>query len=332
MLTPRENFLRLIHNEPTEGLVADYEALTVVRTDPVTALEYGDRRRGNTCKDVYGTTIAWPREQPGAIPYITDENRVIKDVANWRCELVLPDYDAMEDRLDWSENAALCAKVDRNKTLLTSIMATGFFERLHLLMGFEEALMNLYEEPEAMHDLLDALLEVRMSYVRQLAKHMHPEVIINHDDFGNKKNLFMSPSVWQEFFKERYRKLYSYMQELGIIVVHHADCYCASIAGEMAEMGVQVWQGVIPDNDIPALQKQLAGKMVLMGGIDVLIDKKDWTEEEVRRETRRACTEYGPGGSFIPCLTYGGPKSIFPGVTETIVDEIHRFNRENARP
>ena len=70
--------------------------------------------------------------------------------------------------------------------------------------------------------------------------------------------------------------------------------------------------------------------MVLMGGIDSRIDHKDWTEEEVRRETRRACSEYGKAGSFIPCLTYGGPTSIFPGVTETIVDEIHRYNQETC--
>lgn len=102
------------------------------------------------------------------------------------------------------------------------------------------------------------------------------------------------------------------MHELGIIAAHHADCHCAAIAEDMAEIGVDVWQGVIPDNDIVSLQKKLKGSMVLMGGIDSRIDHKDWTEEEVRRETRRACSEYGKAGSFIPCLTYGGPPAFSP--------------------
>ena len=36
----------------------------------------------------------------------------------------------------------------------------------------------------------------------------------------------------------------------------------------------------------------------------------------IREEVARACREYAPGGSFIPCLTYGGEGSIFPGVND----------------
>ena len=38
--------------------------------------------------------------------------------------------------------------------------------------------------------------------------------------------------------------------------------------------------------------------------------------------------DYGPGGGFIPSITYGGLGSIFPGVYETISDEIERYNLE----
>ena len=328
MRTEKENFLCLVNHGTPDRLVANYEALGVVRVDPVTALDWWPRKRGSSCVDVYGTTILWPEDQPAGIPYITEENKVIHHIEDWRNELKLPDYDALEPDMDWSENARLVAQIDRSQKLVTSILPTGLFERCHFLMGFEDMLMNLLMEPEAMEDLLDELLRVRLSYVRLLAKYMKPEVIISHDDWGNKKSLFMSADTWRRFFKERYRKLYAYMHELGIIVVHHADCHCAAIAEDMAEIGVDVWQGVIPDNDIVSLQKKLKGSMVLMGGIDSRIDHKDWTEEEVRRETRRACSEYGKAGSFIPCLTYGGPTSIFPGVTETIVDEIHRYNQE----
>ena len=328
MYTAKENFLRLVNNDNPDRLVANYEALGVVRSDPVTLLDWGKRARGQSCKDVYGTTIIWPEEQPAGIPYVTEENKVIKDITNWRNELTLPDYDALEDSLDWSTNAELVAQIDRNEKLITAILPTGLFERLHFLMGFEDALMNLLLEPEAMHDLLDELLKVRMSYVRLLKKYMGVEVIVSHDDWGNKRSLFMSEETWREFFKERYRKLYDYMHELGIIVIHHADCHCAAICEDMAEIGIQIWQGAIPENDIPDMQKRLQGKMIIMGGIDAIVDHKDWTEEEVRAEARRACVEYAPGGAFIPCLTYGGPTSIFPGVTDTIVDEIHRYNSE----
>ena len=31
------------------------------------------------------------------------------------------------------------------------------------------------------------------------------------------------------------------------------------VVEDMVELGVDVWQGVLPQNDIPKLQKQLAG-------------------------------------------------------------------------
>lgn len=326
MYTPKENFLRTVEKNSPDRLVNDYEAFAVIRNDPITNLDRGIRIKGQSIVDVFGTTIIWPENQPAAMPHVTEENKVIKDITNWKNEVKLPDYASMD--LDWSENEKLVSQVNRDEQLVTTILATGLFERLHFLMGFEDMLVNFLTEPEAMHELLDALLEVRMTYVKLLIEHMKPEVIIHHDDWGSKQSLFLSHATWCEFFKERYRKLYGYMREQGVIVIHHADCHCASVIKDMAEIGVQIWQGVIPENDICTLQKELNGSMILMGGIDAAIDKADWTEESVRRETRRACVEYSPGGSFIPCLTYGGPGSMFPGVSDTIRDEIRRYNEE----
>lgn len=326
MYTPKENFLRTVEKNNPDRLVNDYEAFAVIRNDPITNLDRGIRIKGQSIVDVFGTSIIWPENQPAAMPHVTAENKVIKDITNWKNEVKLPDYDSMD--LDWTENKKLVSQVNRDEQLVTTILATGLFERLHFLMGFEDMLVNFLTEPEAMHELLDALLEVRMTYVKLLIEHMKPEVIIHHDDWGSKQSLFLSHDTWCEFFKERYRKLYGYMREQGVIVIHHADCHCASVIKDMAEIGVQIWQGVIPENDICTLQKELNGSMILMGGIDAAIDKADWTEESVRRETRRACEEYSPGGSFIPCLTYGGPGSMFPGVSDTIRDEIRRYNEE----
>lgn len=121
------------------------------------------------------------------------------------------------------------------------------------------------------------------------------------------------------------------MKENGVIVMHHADSYCEPIVEDMAEIGIDIWQGVLPSNDIPAMQKKLDGRMVLMGGIDAaIVDRADSTEDEIRQEVRRACDEYAPGGHFIPSLTYGGKDyAIYPNVDKTIDDEIDRFNKEH---
>ena len=101
------------------------------------------------------------------------------------------------------------------------------------------------------------------------------------------------------------------------------------IVEDMAELGIGIWQGTLPQNDIVKLQKQLKGRMVLMGGIDAaIVDRADATEEEIRTETRRVLETYCPNGNFIPCITYGGPGTIYPQGDQFINDEIDRYNRE----
>ena len=114
-----------------------------------------------------------------------------------------------------------------------------------------------------------------------------------------------------------------------MIIMHHSDSFCEPIIEDMVDLGIDIWQGALPQNDIVKLQKQLDGRMVLMGGIDAaIVDRADSTEEEIRAEVRRACETYAPGGHYIPCITYGGPGCLFPHVDPIINDEIEKYNKE----
>ena len=167
-----------------------------------------------------------------------------------------------------------------------------------------------------------------VTYAQILVENLHPDVVLFHDDWGSKTSLFMSPEVWREMLKPRYQKIYGYLKSQGVIIIHHADSFCQPIAKDMVDIQMDVWQGVLPQNDIPAIQKETEGKLILMGGLDAsIMDLKDYSEDVIRGEVARACREYAPGGSFIPCLTYGGEGSIFAGVNDIIMDEIRNQNK-----
>ena len=173
------------------------------------------------------------------------------------------------------------------------------------------------------------ITEYRLTYMKLIVENLHPDAIISHDDWGTKDRMFMSPDTWREFFKEPYRKLYDYLHANDVLIVHHGDSFLEPIVEDMADIGIDVWQGVLPTNNIPEISKRLNGRMALMGGIDSGIDRQDATEEEIRKETRRACDEYGGLGHFIPSITYGGPGTLYPEVEPIIIDEIHRYNKEH---
>ncbi len=327
-MTAKEIFLELLKpdGKPERQLV-QYEALQMALGDPIGRYLHEGRMPGATITDRWGTVIEWPADAPGSMPLVTEENKVIKDITRWREYAHAPEFIShSSDAEDWERFRAKVRERAGDERLVAGFMGTGIFEQCHFLMPFQDVLTNLYDHPKEMHELIDYITEYRITYVKHLIENLKPDVIFSHDDWGTKDALFMKPDMWREFFKEPYRRFYGYIREQGVIAIHHADSYLAPIVEDMAEIGIQVWQGVLPENDIPALQQRLKGRMVLMGGIGAAIDREDAGEEEVRRYVHDALHEYCPGGHFIPSITYGIAGTVYKHVDPWIDDEIRKYN------
>lgn len=327
MSTPKEIFLELIRPEgQPERQLRQYEALHMCLTDPCNTYLRGNRRRGTTSVDRWGTTILFPEDAPGPMPDTREGLAVCPDIMRWRETVHAPDLEAACTE-GWEACRAEARAACGPDHLLAGFMGTGIFEQCHFLMGFEDTLTNLYAHPDEMHALIDYITEYRLTYVRMLIDNLQPDVIFSHDDWGTKNALFMKPEMWREFFKEPYRRFYGYIRSRGVIAIHHADSYLVPIVEDMAEIGIQVWQGVLPENDIPALQQKLHGRLVLMGGMGAAIDRADAAPEEIygyAMDTLRRCC---PGGHYIPSITYGLPGAVYPHVDEYIDRAIADYNR-----
>jgi hypothetical protein len=331
MLTKKMNFLETIKKGgKPDRLVNCYTAFAPIADDPVFRYVRGNRVRGTNSYDRWGVYIAFPEDQPAAIPVVTAENQVIKDIENWKSAVKVPDLRANCSG-GWETALANKAAVNHSEQLTMTIMGTGIFEQLHMLMTFEDSLCNLLLYPDEVRELVDVITEYRLEYMKLIVENLHPDVILSHDDWGGRTSLFMAMDTWREYFKTPYKKLYDYLHSNDVLVIHHCDSFCEPLVEDMVDIGVDVWQGVIPTNDIAAISERLDGRMALMGGIDSIIDQSVTTEEDIRAEVRRACDAYGRLPHFIPSYTYGGPGSIFPHVEPIVHDEIERYNRERFK-
>ena len=327
MLSPKQNVLETIKKDGhPDCLPVCFEAFRSIGGDPVFQFVRGNRIRGTDSYDRWGTFISFPETQPAAVPIVTPENQVIQDIEHWRDYVHAPDLRA-NCSSGWEIALKNKAAIPEGYFSMT-VMGTGIFEQLHMLMTFEDTLMGFLAYPEEMHEIIEVITNYRLEYMKLIVEHLHPDVIMSHDDWGSERSLFMHPDTWRSFFKEPYRRLYDYLHSEGVLVFHHADSFCEPLAEDMVDIGIDVWQGVLPTNDIPALTRQLDGRMALMGGISSVIDRADATEAEIRAETRRALDAYGELKNFIPSYTYGGAGTIFPHVMPLIHDEIQRYNRE----
>ncbi len=325
-MTPKEIFMELLKPDgQPERQLKQYEALHLVLTDPINLYLRGNRVKGSVSKDRWGTTILFPEDAPGATPHITAEDKVCPDITHWRDYVHAPDL-ATNCAEGWEECMKTAREAAGDRKLVCGFMGTGMFEQTHFLMGFEDTLTNLYEHPDEMHELIEYIADYRIQYVKMLIDGLHPDAVFSHDDWGAKEALFMKPEMWREFYKEPYRRFYGYIRSRGVITIHHADSYLVPIIEDMQEVGIQVWQGTLPENDIPALQKKLKGGLVLMGGIGAAIDRPDSTEEEIRNYVRNALQQYCPGGHYIPSITYGIAGTVYKHVDPYIDDEIDKYN------
>ena len=156
MLTPKENLLEALKFDKgrPECLPNDWTMCRGIAGDPIFKLVRGNRVRGTESFDQWGTKILFPEDAPAAVPYVTPENQVIKDITEWQKYVKAPDLRAKCSE-GWEAAIENVKKIDHDKHVSMVIMGTGIFEQLHMLMTFEDTLMNMLLEPEAMQDLID---------------------------------------------------------------------------------------------------------------------------------------------------------------------------------
>ncbi len=332
MLNAKQNFLETVKPDgKPDRLVKQFEGTVFLPGDPVGNFVRGERYAGmDPLTDKWGTQIIWPADVVAAMPHVTNETKVVRDVTSWRDFTKVPDLVAnCSDQQLWIPYLERIAEVDRENNLIMAFAPTGLFERLHFLMGFEDMFINFLTEEEAMADLCAAIGEYRYNGMKLIADIAKPDIMLSHDDWGSKTNLFVSPDVWREYIKPNYVKAYKYLNDSNVLIMHHADSFLEQIIEDMVELGIDIWQGALPQNDLKKIQEQLNGRMTLMGGLEAsIVDREDSTEEEIRTHVRKVCEDFGPGGHFIPCITYGGPGSIYPQCDKFVDDEIDRYNKD----
>jgi hypothetical protein len=59
----------------------------------------------------------------------------------------------------------------------------------------------------------------------------------------------MSPGL-REMIKPQYFKDLRLRQGARRLIMHHADSFLEPIVEDMVELGIDIWQGVLPQNDI----------------------------------------------------------------------------------
>lgn len=327
MLTVRQNFIETLKGGQPDRFVDQYEYVEMI-WDPIVMHCAGLCDPGGQATNLWGVTAIWPEGTPGPFPLTDDEHLLLKDVAKWKEIIKAPDPHGFSDE-EWAPFIEQVNKIDRSDKFVSPWFINGIFEKLHFFMGMENCMVSFYTEPEAMHELIDFLADWEIECAKEEIKRYHPDMLYHHDDWGSQTRLFLSPKMFDEFLLPAYKKIYGFWKANGVeYIVHHSDCYAADLVPQMIEMGIDVFQGAVFENDIPTLLQKYGGRISIHGGLDNgKYDKSDWTKEAIYGALKELIEKTDGGKYLIPGFTMGGPGTTYPGAYEYADEAIAELSK-----
>lgn len=287
----KENYLKVIHGERPDWVPLYRDACDWVFAGYI--MEYV-----NADKKVDMFNVEWTVDEYGKMP--EPHRQLLTDITKWREFVKLPDI----SNINWEEMAKNDLKDhDPNKAIAYRVDGCGgtLFIPLMNMMGFEEGLCTLVEEPEAVAEFFDAVTTLTEETMKHLIPLYKPDVIILNDDMASASAPFVSRKFFNELFRPYYQRMIDVAKEYDIPVEFHMCGKAEILIHELVEMGVSIWQPAQVMNDLTGMKKKYGNKLIFNGGWDSQGEAGAYGagEEVVRQSARDAIDLLADGGGFI---------------------------------
>lgn len=184
----------------------------------------------------------------------------------------------------------------------------NLIERLHMLHGFEQTMVDFYFEPEKIDRVLDMVLDFKMDQVDEIHRRFGERVhgVFLTDDWGTQNETFISPELFDRFFFDRYRTLVSRYHEHGYHFILHSCGRINNFVDRFIKAGVDVMNMEQPRAyGIEELGRRFRGRIAFLATVDIQATLPTGNPVEIRCEAHELVEHWStPDGGFI-VFNYG---------------------------
>ncbi len=180
------------------------------------------------------------------------------------------------------------------------VFQIGFslYERAWTLRGMQELLMDFYDHPDFVHELLNTIADYNIAQLNEALKHDIDAVYFG-DDWGQQRGLQMGPKLWREFIGPVLKRMYAAVHAGNKYVFIHSCGDVDELFDDLIGMGLNCFNPFQPEvMDVMGLVPRYRGRLVFHGGLSTQRTLPYGTAEDVREETRRLL-ELGREGGYI---------------------------------
>jgi len=217
-----------------------------------------------------------------------------------------------DDPAFYAGMAARFAGAD-DKYVMTGIFML-LFERMHALHGFENTLRDFYGEPERIEALADRIVAFDLGVIENIGRRFPGQIhgLGFTDDWGAERAGFISPKLFDAFFKPRYKRLFDAMHAQGWHVWMHSCGKVDAYIDSLIEAGVNVLNLQQPRvfGDLAEFGRRFAGRVCLESLCDIQHTLPFASDDAIRAEARLLVEHWGtPAGGFV-LSDYGDGQAI----------------------
>lgn len=186
----------------------------------------------------------------------------------------------------------------------------SLIHRLRYLRGDGPAWMDPYDHPQELSRLLDIMADIAVKAIRHLAN-TGVDGIISCDDWGFQDRPMVSPSIFREFFKPRYKRVYQVAHQFGMFTFLHSCGHIMELLDDFIESELDVIQMDQQENmGVENLSNRFGGRLCFWCPVDIQQTMIKGTLEDIRAYARHLIDSFGRfNGGFIS-KWYADPEAI----------------------
>ncbi len=179
----------------------------------------------------------------------------------------------------------------------------GMFEMSWLHVGLEKFMIDLAMGEDYCFALIDEVKAFNTGIAKQLVG-LGVDALWFGDDFGGQNAMLISPGMWRNVFKPRYAEMWQEIRALdaNVIIAYHTDGAVAPILGDLADIGMQVFNPVqpnVPGHDPLELKTKFGDRMAFWGAIDQQHLLPNGTPAEIAADVAEKIRVLGAGGGYM---------------------------------
>jgi len=205
------------------------------------------------------------------------------------------------DNFDYSKLKSTCSKYNEYAIMY------GFadiWQRPCLVRGMENALMDLYINPEWVHFLGRKFTDF---YIKDYKNAFHQsgeriDIFLVISDLGSQNGPLISLEIFDEFIAPYLKELVDCIHGLGAYAMYHSCGAISPFIERLIEIGVDILDPIQPVNSemLPEnLKEKYSGRITFHGGIDVQTLLSKGSPEEVKEGIKHYLNVFGNNGGYI---------------------------------